>query len=569
MKSHVQSKVRSRAQDQVASWTSACCALAVLSFAAALAYATPSFAGSPAATGNRLSRPITTSVAPAPAPLPANWNSWLNALKSAGYTVSQGASYLVDGTACQMYIEYFGNCGGNNPVAPYFIVQVPVIAAQYLDPYYAAQFATTTSSGVPISEFYRLADNEALVVVVSMPPQGAYFGYQSNIYTRDITKYPLAPPTSNSDGSTIMPDPYRVATFGSIGNAINNVIIQKQTGAKWGGSLFGAITTSNSSLDAALRKVMDHSTRMNSKLLVSEPVGDFIYTGIGQTADEFYTMIRYALPENQSDGDAWAAAPQNHIWVFRVTDNSGAAVTRNPTPAYTQKKASDESSLLSAQQELANLLLNYSQTTLGYPAAISSMSTTVSYGSDGELKGLVGQTCIGAGVPCAGDDQDTDAYRVQILGPVTGAQAVYTVGVDHTQFPSVKQANATYISIGVYDGPTLTGIAGVWQTNKSATGFLSGTLTGSAKTMLNDLGLYDLASSNLQSQLKYLYAVSISRTCPAGKAWCVTFDDTQIPEVDNVVLSERAYMRVGTTTGGNPDVMLTPMTIHPNSSVAQ
>jgi len=507
--------------------------------------------------------------------VPEGWDTWLSALSKGGYTVTQGAAYLLDSNSCQKYIQYFGTCAGNNPVAPYFIVQVPVVPGQYIDPYYAVDFEATTSENVPVSEFYRLGDNEALVVVMRMPPRAAYFGSQTYVYTRDVSKYAdktsasaASPDSSSSSGS--MPDPNRVPTFASIGNAVNNVVMQREAGARWNDNVVGVITTSNTSLDHSLRAIMQHKAAHSHNpilpnRLISEPIGDFVYTGLDQTSDEFVTMLRYALPENLTAGSNWSSNPQNNLWVFRVTDNSGAPVIRAPTPSYTRKVATKESKLENSQKELANLLLGYSQSQFGYETSATSMLTTVYTGRDGTPNGQVGQHCVAAGIPCSGDNQDTDAYRVSNVGTLTGNQTVFVVGVDQTQYPAPLIANAAYISVGVYDGPTLSGVAGISQTSLYGTGFLSGSLTGSAAEVLHELGLYNQASPELQAQLKYFYIVGVARNCPTTNGWCLNISASLVPEADEIVLSQRAYMRLGSTTSGDPTSMLTPMLVRPSS----
>ena len=495
----------------------------------------------------------------ASAPIPDKWAAWIDGLSAAGYDVKQGGLYILDSTGCQLYLEIFKTCAGNNPVAPYLVMQPPV-AGEYVDPNYATAFGTTTSTGTPINEFYRLGDNEALVVLVDMPPRAAYLGYQSYDYTRDIGNYPSG--TSNLGTA---PDSSRVITFGSLGNATNNVVIQRQSGVDWGGGVVGMITTSNQTLDSALRAVFKNSTTMNSNLLFSEPIGNNVTTGIGKKADELFTLMRYALPENLDAGNAWANTPGDHVWVFRVTDNSGASVSRYGAPSYTRKTATIETTLASDQQELASLLQGYVTSVQGFPATTTSMYTTVYYNAAGDLTLQVGSYCIANGLNCAGDDQDTDAYRLSNVGTLSDTHTAFVVGIDHTQYPAAVGANATYVSVGVYDGTSLTGVDGVSQTNQAAAGFTAGTLTGSAKQALQDLGLYNQASAALKASLQYFYVAAFARQCVVSSSWCLPVSTSEIPGSHPIILSQRAYMRPGTTTGGNPNVMLTPLVVRPGS----
>jgi len=485
----------------------------------------------------------------------------LTALSTSGYSVVQGSLYVLDAGGCQLYLEIFGSCAGNNPAAPYFVMQPPVVAGQFIDPYYATAFATTTSTGTPINEFYRLGDNEAMVVMMNLPPRAAYLGYQGYTFTRVSSVFP-----SISSSAIYSPDPSRIDTFGSHGNAVNNVVIDDQSGLSWSEGVVGMITTSNSNLDSALRTAFASSTKLSTQLLFSEPIGGDVITGLSQPADELYTLLRYALPDpaTQTESDAWVANPGNNIWVFRVTDNTGAAVARAPTPLYTEKTAYPESSLADSELELANILQGYQQNQLNVPSTVVAMTSTVYYLS-GQLTGQVGQICNAKGFNCAGDDQDTDSYRLESIGAISGKQTAFVVGVDHTQFPTslFLNGNATYVSVGVYDATTLTGVASASQVNEAVAGFNSGTLTGSAAQILSDLGLTGQASTTLLSNLPYLYVVAVARECLMTAPWCIPVSSSQIPLTHGLVLSQRAYMYPGTTTGGNPDYILNPQVVRP------
>lgn len=126
------------------------------------------------------------------------------------------------------------------------------------------------------------------------------------------------------------------------------------------------------------------------------------------------------------------------------------------------------------------------------------------------------------------------------------------VGVNHT-----LTDNANYLSIGVYNALDLTGVADTSQTNPAAVGFESGDLTGSATAVLEELGLYDMASERLKRDLPRLFVTLVSRSCPYAAAYCINLNGTSlIPASSPVTLTQRAYLKPGTTTGANPDVMV-------------
>lgn len=492
-----------------------------------------------------------------PAALPSAWQAWIDGMKAAGYSVVQGGAYIVDSNSCQLYLQVFGTCAGNNPASPYIAIQPPIVAGEYIDPYYATAFTQVSGYGVPMNEFNRIADNEALVVIVNMPPRAAYLGYQSYGYTRDKSNY-----SSVSQGSSTTPDPDRYITFGSLGNAVNNVIIQNNSGVTWQSGQVAMITTSNQNLDTALRSVLRSSTTLNGNRLISEAIGSEMFTGLGKTADEFFTIMRYALPEDKTAGDSWINNVLDNVWVFRVSDPSGAAVSRYATPDYTKKTAILDSSLADSLNELTQLLLGYAKNVEGQTSATTGpLRATVFYGTSSTLQGQVGQLCIAGALNCAGDNQDTDAYRIRSIGKLLDGNTAFVAGVNQTLFPSALIANATYVSVGVYDANTLTGVEDLSQVNAAAAGFSSGVLNGSAQQALQDLGLYTQASATLKNQLPYFYVAGIARKCPVNSDWCLNIGTDKIPASHGIVLSQRAYVRPGTTTGANPDYLRPPQAV--------
>src|SRR5262249_11420212 len=151
-----------------------------------------------------------------------------------------------------------------------------------------------------------------------------------------------------------------------------------------------------------------------------------------------------------------------------------------------------------------------------------------------------------------GDNQDVDAYRFAVLNGLSETASAIVAGVNHT-----LTDNADYLSIGVYNALDLTGVADTSQTNPAAVGFESGNLTGSAAAVLKELGLYDMASESLKGDLPRLFVSFVSRSCPYAQQYCINLNGSSlIPESSPVTLTQRAYLKPGTTTGADPDVMV-------------
>jgi len=488
----------------------------------------------------------------------------LNTLTSFGYSVVQGNVYLFENSACPQFVGIFGSCFGNNPAAPYVIPQPP-IEDSYVDPYYGVPLNTPGPNGVTTNMAYRLSDKDALVTIVKFPPKGAYFGYQSYVFTSQTSNYPQADALQ-----VISPDPTRYEIFGSVGNDVNNIVVQNQGGSPWGGQIITYVTTSNQSLaDDIVAKLTAQG--INPRSIMVEKLGSDVLTGNGQTADDLVTLMRYALPQDSSAASSWYSSVANNVLVFKVSAPS-ISVARYPANQYTPRTGNVETQLTAALDELAGLLQTWSinNTTLGSLSAVSTSSFTRTTLDDlsGVPYGLVGADCIRKGTICAADNQDTSTYAFSPKFDLSSNSILFVAGVDHNQLN-----NSSYVSIDIYNAAEMAGVASSSQTNFNAVGFNSGNLTGSdnavgsAEYVVRALGLYNLASPMLKLALPSLYISLVSKNCTIALQYCVNLNgNSLIPDTNPptpINMYERSYVRPGTTTAADTNIMVYPRVIGP------
>ncbi len=499
--------------------------------------------------GGQSSQPGVTIPIESPKTDVVAWESWVKNLNRDGYTVDQGTVAVVDNAACERFVMVFGSCFGNNAAAPY-IVPVPPIDSTLVDPYYGGIFTTFGETGSPSNMFYRLSDRDALVTIVSPPPKAAYLGYQGYLFSRSTSEY-----TGSSSGKTISPNPSRYEIFGSFGNDVNSVILERSIGSFWGGNPIVYVSASNSNVADSI-KANAAANGLDSTHVFIEPIGANILTGPTLAADDILTLLRYALPEDAAASTEWLRSIRSSIRVYRISSNTATA--RYPTPVNTPKIATSEANYETPLDELSSSLSTW-LTAHQSSGATTTIKMTVSdhVDSTGKIFGLVGGECIAAGTSCLGDNQDTDSYRSGVIGKLTGNNIAIVAGVNHA-----VTNNASYISLAVYNAQTITGVASVSQTNPLAVGFNSGVMTGSAEAVLRSLGLYDSASSTLKAALPSLYVEFVARTCTAVPTYCIALGTTAaLPQAVPVFITQRAYVRPGSTSGGNPDIMQTPRVI--------
>jgi len=484
----------------------------------------------------------------------AHFANSINKLSTKGYLVAQGNAFLMKNTNCPLFISIFNSCFDQNPAAPYIIPQPPV-EQSYVDPFYAQALTTPGPTGAPTNIIYRLADNDALVTIVSYPPLAAYLGYQSYVFTSASINFPIPFPLQ-----IVSPDPSRFEIFGSVGNDVNSVIIQNKIGVPWGGKVVMYITTSNQELaNTIIANVATENIDPN--FIFVEPIGSNVKTGNGSTADDLVTLIRYAVPASASAANSWTNALSSNVLVYKVS-KPNINVSRYGVNQYTARiDTTDERRLQDSLNQLAALLQTYLASA---QPSIIDIKATIPSSQDNTSGipsfGFVGSVCINKGTICNGDNQDTSTYAMLKLSMLGETETAFIAGINHNVVN-----NTYYVSDDISNAATSSGVASSSQTNPGVVGFDSGVLTGSALAVLQELGIQ--VPDSLRPALPYLYVTFIARNCnnptiASAQKYCINLmGDSLIPASSPISFTERSYIRPGTTTGGNVNIMVYPQLI--------
>ena len=508
--------------------------------------------------------------------VPLNYSSWLKSVGS-DYRVVQGTAFLLTNSECPKFISIFGTCFGQNPASPYIIPQPP-IEDSYVDPRYATKFNTPGPNGQTTNLIYRLSDQDALVTIVSYPPKAAYCGYITYLFTRESSNYAGITPPQPLPILRLLgladriksPDRNRYAIFGSIGNDVNNVIVQNQLGVSpWSNVIVVYVTTSNQILAAALKQsAQDHG--IDPKSIFIEPIGSNVITGDGVEADDMWTVMRYAIPESDRAAENWTKNLSRNVLVYKVS-NPTLTVQRYGNIDYTRRTVNtDETtfvpSLRTALKQLATLLQNYLTAKQSPSEATNQPIMATTTNADGVPNGgLVGSVCIQYGTSCLGDDQDTSTYAALPVRDLQLEETAFVVGVNHN-VPNLN--NTRYVSLAVYNAARGFGVASSSQTNPQAVGFDTGSLNGSAEGVLQALGIsIPPEYTDLMANLPNLYVTAIARdinnpTIGPARQYAIDLKGTSLVPIDaTLVITERSYIVPGTTTGGDVNGMLYPLVV--------
>ncbi|WP_143828001.1 hypothetical protein [Anaeromyxobacter sp. Fw109-5] len=446
-------------------------------------------------------------------------------LEHRGYEVARGYWKTFGIDDCQWAIDVMGNCLGNNPTAPYILPVLPLWRDEYVD-------ATTRTLFGPVprryAATYRLAEREAIVILAKLPPEGAYFGVQSYVFTRagaidtsdevyqwlDERFSPMVDLLFDT-----APDPSRVVVFSSIGDANNHIVMAGRGEPPWDQERF-IVVTPDESMQEAVNAALHDGADIPAQHVFVEPVApELVRLGLHSSADDLLTIVRYALPKDEVAGDLWRQ--ELPLAVLRVRDMKAPdAIRPYATPAYDARSAISEQPLRPALDALV-------------PAVIADWGS-----SPGCAKpftpfivpyldvDLIGQHCLERPMNCLGDTLDTDTYRISpqfSLDP--SPKAVAVVGALAT-----ATGNATYVSMSVNRQAVMEGVKNLSQLDLARSAAAFGVPGGDK-----------------------LYAFYLARRCPAGKkAPCFEIAEADVPANEVINLIQRNYIKPGTARGADP-----------------
>jgi len=462
------------------------------------------------------------------AQLEAKVNRLQAELRSRGYDVARGATKLFTIADCQYAVAVLGNCMGNNPAAPYIMPTMPLWPDEYVD-----EGLRGVLGPLPDDNWatHRMDKREAVLVVGMLPPPARYFGFQTYVFSRagalntsdPIYQKTLADPVMHSLLFSVVPkSPSRVLTFSSMGNSINNVNIERQSGAAFNQRRAFVISTDQ----AMAREMTDAVVRARAageSDVFNEPVSSsLVRLGLGANADDFMTIIRYAQPDDEDAAEAWRQ--ERPIAVLRVRDRNVNATEPWPTPVYDRKTARSE---LGLADNLSALVAAIKQQ-WRQPGASVGPFVSLQLSVD-----LIGQHCLARPMNCLGDNQDTD-YQ---LSPTVIPDDNTVIAVAGTL--GTATGNATYVGLSVNRIADLTAVA-----------------NASDEDVQGSASLFSKAVANTDK----LYVQYFARNC-TRISHCLTITEDMIPKGAAIKIIQRNYVVPGTARGPEPTQLVNPVAI--------
>jgi len=475
-----------------------------------------------------------------PAAVEEDVQSLTDDLTSRGFEVLRGYFKLYTEDDCAYSYERMKSCFGNNPAAPYVIPVVPLWPEEFVDPATHWVFGPTREGH---EATYRFDPREAVVIVGLLPPPAAYMGMQTYLFTREGTFDKTSPTyqfiASHFPGfldflfSTVPENPDRLLSLSSLSNSNNNVVIERQSGGAFG-QLRYFIVTPDQEMDEAVRNSLERISA-DSENIFTEPIPSTMRTGLDEHADDFLTVMRYAMPGNDSDAESWRR--NLPLVALRVRDTrTDRAIVPYPPVVIDARTAEPEAGL---EKDLTDLVVEINKT-WGQPCSESDCSDRSFTFIDLQRPpvNLVGPACTEIGMNCLGDTQDT-TYQATFNLSLDAGEVYAVAGTLGTE-----TGNAVYVGLSVNESAMLEGIENIENR------LLKNTATRYAGTVNN---------------IDKLYVYYLTRNCSGlddlTDGNCFSVSEDVIPVSDFFKLIQRLYIRRGTQRGPNSTLTLPPRLI--------
>ena len=490
-------------------------------------------------------------------------------LRRRGFQTAPGYPLLYSSDplkTCRKYtFPALKNCFGANPAAPYVLAVVKSWPGEYVEPSTVNAFGPLRH-GYSVS--YQLDPREAIVIYGRMPPPGRYIGLQTYEWgqpghwtARNYLRWahdPRRPWPMRYMFGTWPPADHtadRVWTFSALGDIVNNVVMQRQSGYPFGKNRYFIITPS-ASTDHAVRRAL-HAQGVPDNLIFTEQIpsrdahGAIGPLGMGRKAIDFVTSLRYAVPASPVAGQAWRSALP--LTVLRVRAPASTGPVRRYGPLrYEPHAVHSEKYLASSLRQLTRAVCLRLTTVAHLHSTSCARATQDSYVIPELYDGLGwrGPYCRAIDMNCNGDNNDAAIFWGKPL-PLDSGQVYAVISTLATQ-----TRNATYVGLSISDASTFASPSNVLDTG----------LKHSADS-------YASMACNTGKFFVHYYA----RDCSVLSAVlgdrpqdCTTITDQMVPRrIDTsavgypalkgkFMVALRDYIVPGTERGANPAGLLSP-----------
>ena len=489
-----------------------------------------------------------------PADVESTARRLIHNLEKDGYQVARGYFKLYTQSDCPYSYEVLKSCLGNNPAAPYAIPILPAWPDEWVDPGTAGMLGPTVDG---YSASYRLDPREAIVIFGKLPPPAAYFGLQTYLLSRPgvlnttSVQYQFVkayiPALLQTFFTPLPKHAERLQSWSDLSNSINNVVIENGSGGVWN-KLRYFITTPDKTMNLVVRQALSRLD-IPEKYVFTEPIPSDMSIGLGEEADDFLTILRYAMPK-----DGGKNGTRSNTWredlpliVLRIRDTRPAHLPQTYPPVEFEARSGTMPPEINLKPDLISLAKAVCSK-WGQPCDLEgpAFDQLVRPLLNMRLAPLsqTGPECVKVGMNCLAPTEDSALFMSARL-PLPDNQIYAVVGALGT-----RTGNATYVGMGLNASLTQLGFDNI-----------------SGDTLVGSADGYDVLNHD-KFFLQYfardctgLEALTAGSPCYSiGEKLPACYDPADLT-CSMLVLSLRNYLFPGTQRGPAAELTLNPRVI--------
>lgn len=491
-------------------------------------------------------------------------------LEDGGFQVSQGYPKLYTFQDCIDHTyPSLESCFLANPAAPYVMTVVKSWPDEYVDSATENAFVETDPG---YSATYRLDEREAIVMFGKMPPPGRYMGLQTIEFSqpgkwkpKDYNHWANTPdlifPIQYLFDTVPPGDPksHRIITTSALGDLVNNVVMERQSGYPFGETRYFIITPS-ATTDEAVRRALQAQGVPDSHIFTEQipreddfgPIGPL---GMGENAIDFMTMFRYAVPDDPDAAQSWRSTLPLTVLRVRAPAYLGP-VRRYTSLTFEPRTANSEADLAGDLEDLLaevcdSVISNADLTSADctQPPPTSSFMTEMV-----RDLGWVGPYCRDIDMNCNVDQQEAGLFFSSPRALDSG-QVLAVVGTLATE-----TGNATYVGLSANDASMMAGVANALDTDVT-----DGEGNVIIKGLKGSAGSYAATVNNTSKFFVHYFTndCAVLEDVPGGVESCSTTLGVEPAIGDQAlfgkfIIALRDYIATGTQRGPDSSKLLTP-----------
>lgn len=303
----------------------------------------------------------------------------------------------------------------------------------------------------PVGWSYKLAENEAVVLVGELPPECKYYSFINYIFFTEL-----------KDGKDYSKEKgfFKIGTeetgfyhpvFGSLGAPINPVNIKSQGGEKYS-SKFAIIITGDKNTYTKTKNALV-SVGVAENIINESPLpAATLNMGLEKGKDTFTTLMRISQPTNKSEYEDYINSLSEKFKVYRITPKDENAEKSLYGTDYARERGTGKSEtavLPDAPSTLAEIRARLIEE-YGVDYTYEELSADIAVPE--------GMTAYLNDTNAQGDNRDTTYLMTRDLTLNSDEDFIVVYGVNHT-----KTKKSTYSNTVLYSRPMLNGIASVYD----------------------------------------------------------------------------------------------------------